>query len=78
MQTFEFSFVPTSKTPNSQAIGKYVQTKLIPQYPELLRKMLSSQGVEGDELTRLTTECLRDLASKEGIHQKYTVTIAKK
>ena len=77
-QTFEFSFVPSIKTPNSQAMGRYVRAKLVPQYPELLRKMLGAQGIIGDELERLTKDCLRDIASEEGLHQKYTVTIARK
>lgn len=78
VQTFEFSFVPSSKTPNSQAMGRYVQAKLVPQYPELLRKMLGAQGITGDELERLTKASLRDISSEEGVHQKYTVTIARK
>lgn len=78
VQTFEFSFVPSSKTPNSQAMGRYVQAKLVPQYPELLRKMLGAQGIAGEDLERLTKESLRDIASEEGVHQKYTVTIARK
>ncbi|KAL8846245.1 MAG: hypothetical protein Q9221_008658 [Calogaya cf. arnoldii] len=78
VQEFEFSFVPSSKTPNSQAMGKYVQAKLIPQYPELLRKMLGAKGIAGEELKRLTEAALRDLASEEGVHQKYTVTIGRK
>ncbi|KAL8760701.1 MAG: hypothetical protein Q9184_003124 [Pyrenodesmia sp. 2 TL-2023] len=77
-QAFEFSFVPSSKTPKSQAMGKYVQAKLLPQYPELLRKMLGARGITGADLERLTKECLRDISSEEGIHQKYTVTIARK
>ena len=78
VQQFEFSFVPSSKTPNSQAMGRYVQARLIPNYPELLRKMLGSQGVSEVELASLTKDCLRDLNSEEGVHQKYTVTIARK
>jgi len=78
VQNFEFSFVPSSKTPNSQAMGRYVQSKLVLQYPELLRKMLGAQGITGDELERLTKDSLRDIASEEGVHQKYTVTIARK
>ena len=78
IQTFEFSFVPSRKAPNSQAIGRYVQAKLVPHYPELLRKMLESQGITGDDLQRLTKDSLRDIVSEEGVHQKYSVTIAKK
>lgn len=78
VQTFEFSFVPSRKVPNSQAMGKYVQGKLLPQYPELLRKMLGSQGIMDSDLKKLTEDCLRDINSEEGIHQKYTVTIARK
>lgn len=78
VQTFEFSFVPSSRTPNSQAMGRYVQAKLIPQYPELLRKMLGSNGITGEQLDTLTKACLHDLTSEEGVHQKYTVTIARK
>lgn len=78
VQTFEFSFVPSTKTPNSQAMGRYVQAKLVPQYPELLRKMLGAQGITGGELESLTKDCLRDIGSEEGVHQKYTITIAKK
>ena len=78
VRTFEFSFVPSAKTPNSQAMGRYVQAKLIPQYPELLRKMLGAQGITSGELERLTNECLRDIQSEEGLHQKYTVTIGRK
>lgn len=78
VQQFEFSFVPSSKAPNSQAMGKYVQAKLIPVYPELLGKMLGAEGIAGEELKKLTENALRDLASEEGVHQKYTVTIGKK
>lgn len=78
VQTFEFSFLPSNKTPNSQAMGRYVQAKLVPQYPELLRKILGAQGITGDELERLTKDCLRDIASEEGVHHKYTVTTARK
>ena len=78
VQTFEFSFVPSSKTPNSEAMGKYVQSKLVPQYPELLRKMLGAQGITDDKLEMLTKDCLRDIASEEGVHPKYTVTIGRK
>lgn len=78
VQTFEFSFVPTSKTPNSQAMGRYVQSKLVLQYPELLRKMLGAQDASDNELERLTNDSLRDIASEQGLHQKYTVTIARK
>ncbi|KAL8726098.1 MAG: hypothetical protein Q9166_006935 [cf. Caloplaca sp. 2 TL-2023] len=78
VQEFEFSFVPSSKTPDSEPMGQYVQAKLIPQYPELLRKMLGAKGIAGEELKRLTDTALRDLASEEGVHQKYTVTIGKK
>lgn len=78
IQTFEFSFVPTSKTPNSQAMGRYVQSKLVLQYPELLQKMLGAQDASDNELERLTKDSLRDIASEQGLHQKYTVTIARK
>jgi SAM-dependent methyltransferase len=78
VRSFEFSFVPSSKTPNSQAMGRYVQAKLMPNYPELLRKMLGAKGIGVDELERLTNDCLRDLSSEPGVHQKYTVTIARK
>ena len=78
VRTFEFSFVPSSKTPNSEAMGRYVQAKLVPQYPELLRKMLAVKNLPAHVLKRLTEECLRDITSEEGMHQKYTVTIARK
>lgn len=78
VQTFEFSFVPSSKVPNSQAMGRYVQAKLVQNFPELLRKLLSARDIGSDELSRLTKDCLRDIASEEGVHQKYTVTIARK
>lgn len=78
VKTFEFSFVPSSKTPNSQAMGRYVQAKLIPQYPELLRKMLGADVVTGEKLEALTKACLHDITSEEGLHQKYTITIARK
>lgn len=78
VQTFEFSFVPSKKTPNSQAMGRYVQAKLVPQYPELLRKMLGPTGIASEELEKLTAQCLQDISSEEGVHQKYTVTIARK
>lgn len=77
VQTFEFSFVPSAKTPRSQMMGMYVQEKLVPQYPELLSKLLGT-GITQDELSRLTKACLRDIVSEEGIYQKYTVTVAKK
>ncbi|KAL6855490.1 hypothetical protein ACO1O0_006639 [Amphichorda felina] len=77
-QRFEFSFVPSPKAPRSQTMGRYVQQKLMPNYPELLRKMMTPMGVSQRELEEMTRDALRDLASEEGIHQKYTVTIAKK
>ncbi|KAI4102003.1 MAG: hypothetical protein L6R37_004668 [Teloschistes peruensis] len=78
VQRYEYSFVPSSKTPTSQAMGRYVQAKLIPQYPDILRKVLGARGIVGEELERLTKDCLRDISSEEGIYQKYTVTIARK
>ena len=78
VQSFEFSFVPSAKTPNSQAMGRYVQAKLIPQYPELLRKMLGEQNVAGPHLEAVVKQCLHDITTEEGLHQKYTVTIARK
>lgn len=78
VQRFEFSFVPSSRTRESRSMGEHVQAKLIPQYPELLRKMLGAKGVAGEDLARLTENALRDLASEEGVHQKYTVTLGKK
>ena len=69
IQTFEYSYVPSSKTPNSQAMSRYVQAKLIPQYAELLRKLLGVQGITGEELERLTKESLRDIVSEDGLHQ---------
>ncbi|ERF74035.1 hypothetical protein EPUS_03850 [Endocarpon pusillum Z07020] len=78
VQTFEFPFVPSRKTPNSQTMSEYVQAKLVPNYLELLRKMLGPQGITGDELERLTMGSFRDITSEEGLHQKYTVTIARK
>ncbi|ETS86190.1 hypothetical protein PFICI_00018 [Pestalotiopsis fici W106-1] len=77
VKTFEFSFVPSSKSPQSQPMGRYVQEKLVPQYPELLRKLLETETTP-NELSRLTKECLRDISCEEGIHQKYTVTLARK
>ena len=64
IQTFEYSYVPSSKTPKSQAMSRYVQAKLIPQYPELLRKLLGVQGITGEELERLTKESLRDIVPR--------------
>ncbi|KAM7210851.1 methyltransferase domain containing protein [Rhypophila decipiens] len=79
VQTFEFSFVPSRKTPNSISMGKYVMDKLVPNYPELLRKMLGgADGVSGDDLDRLCKQAVADIQSEEGIHQKYTVTVARK
>ena len=78
VQTFEFSFVPSSKVPDSQAMGRYVQAKLVPNLPELYRKLLGAQGILGEESEQLIKDGLRDIASEEGIHQKYTVTIARK
>ncbi|KAL9600012.1 MAG: hypothetical protein Q9219_003481 [cf. Caloplaca sp. 3 TL-2023] len=78
VQEFEFSFVPSAKTPNSQSMGRYVRAKLIPQYPELLRKMLGAEGIVGKDLERLSEQALRDLESEEGLYQKYTVTVGKK
>lgn len=78
VQTFEFSFVPSNKALNSIKMGQYVQEKLVPQYPELLRKILAAEGVTGSKLQELTENALRDIASEEGIHQQYTVTVARK
>ncbi|KAM0153862.1 hypothetical protein ACHAQE_003849 [Botrytis cinerea] len=78
VQSFEFSFSASSRTPKSQAMARYVQAKLIPQYPELLRKMLGAIGISGEKLETLTRACLHDINSEEGLYQKYTVTIARK
>ncbi|KAF7958040.1 hypothetical protein EAE96_003607 [Botrytis aclada] len=78
VKSFEFSFSASSKTPKSQAMARYVQAKLIPQYPELLRKMLGAIGISGEKLETLTRACLHDINSEEGLYQKYTVTIARK
>ncbi|KAL8992585.1 MAG: hypothetical protein Q9169_006983 [Polycauliona sp. 2 TL-2023] len=77
-QTYEFCFVPSAKNPSGYTMAMYVQEKLIPQYPELLRKMLGHCGIAGTELRRLTENCLRDISSGKEIYQKYTVTVAKK
>lgn len=76
-QAFEFSFVPSRRAPRSQAMGHYARAKLVPQYPELLRKLLASR-VAPERLERLVRDCLRDIGSEEGVHQRYTVTIARK
>ncbi|KAA8572291.1 hypothetical protein EYC84_002917 [Monilinia fructicola] len=47
-------------------------------YPELLRKMLGADVVTGEKLEALTKACLHDITSEEGLHQKYTITIARK
>jgi len=78
VQRFEFSFMPSDKTPNSIRMGNYVQEKLMPHYPELLRKMLGEQGLPQADLERFQKDCVRDLSSESGVHQKYTVTIARK
>ncbi|KAK6592066.1 methyltransferase domain-containing protein [Botrytis cinerea] len=78
VQSFEFSFSVSSRTPKSQAMARYVQAKLIPQYPELLRKMLGAIDISGEKLETLTRACLHDISSEEGLYQKYTVTIARK
>ncbi len=74
VEVFRFSFT-ASKIPGSQAMGHYVQNKLLPNYPELLRKLYEAVGVSGDELDDLTQACMRDLSETDGIYQKYTVTI---
>jgi hypothetical protein len=76
VQTFEFTFVPTPKTP--QNVRTYAREKLVPQFPEMLRKMLGSDGIARDELERLMEQVGRDISSEEGVHQKYTVTVARK
>ncbi|MCJ1463125.1 hypothetical protein MMC07_001730 [Pseudocyphellaria aurata] len=78
VRTFEFSYVPSSHTSNTQAVGRYIQAQLVLQCPELLRKMLRVLGSTGEELQRLTNESLNDMASDEGVHQKYTATVARK
>ena len=78
VQTFEFSFVPSSKVPDSQAMGRYVQAKLVPNLPELYRKVLEAQGVTSEESERFIKDGLCDIASEEGILQKYTGSIAMK
>ncbi|THV51046.1 hypothetical protein BGAL_0125g00020 [Botrytis galanthina] len=78
IESFEFSFSASSKTPRSQAMARYVQAKLIPQYPELLRKMLGAIGISGEKLDTLTRACLHDINSEEGLYQKYTITVASK
>lgn len=77
-RTFEFSYSPSSVTLSSQQMGRYVQNTLLPNFPELFRKLLGSQDIPIEEVTRLTNECLKDVNSEPGIHQKYTVTIARK
>ncbi|OQE20645.1 hypothetical protein PENFLA_c016G07622 [Penicillium flavigenum] len=61
---FEFSFVPSAKTPNSQAMGRYVQAKLRLNYPELMRKLLGSLDIAHDEVEQLIRDALRDGKSR--------------
>ena len=70
--------MPSAKAPKSQAMARYVQEKLLPNYPELLHKLLEAQGITGRKLQRLTMQCFEDIISEEGLHQKYTVTIGRK
>ncbi|KAL8770386.1 MAG: hypothetical protein Q9194_005182 [Teloschistes cf. exilis] len=58
-------------------MGRYVQAKLIPQYPEILRKILGARGIVGEELERLTKDCLRDISSEEGIYQNKNPTVGR-
>ena len=69
IQAFEYSYVPSSKILNSQAMSRCVQVKLVPHYPELLRKLLGVKGITGNELERLTKDSLRDIVSEDGLHQ---------
>lgn len=77
-EAFEFSFVPSSRTADSQAMGTYVQKLLLPNFPELLRKLMKSVDASSNEVEQLTADCLRDVSSEEGIYMKYTVTIAER
>ena len=66
--------------PSSAAIVEYVQASFGQLLPELLKEMLAYEGVEGEELQRLTEDGMRDLSGPavEGMHLKYIVTITKK
>lgn len=77
-KTFEWSLVATDSVPNSKRMASYAQEKLVPQYPDILRKLLESQNIRGEEFEEMTRQAQRDVLSEEGIHQKYTVTVARK
>lgn len=38
-EVFHFSLTPMELTSGGKSMGHYVQTKLLPNYPELLRKL---------------------------------------
>lgn len=78
VQTFVYSFVPSSKTPSSQAVGTYVPVKLAPHFLKLLRKMLGAYDIIGEKLERLTKDSFHDIDSEEALHQEYTMTNARK
>ncbi|CAI7662897.1 unnamed protein product [Penicillium palitans] len=78
METAGLKVIEVRKFEFSQAMGRYVQAKLMLNYPELIRKLLGSLDIAHDEVEQVIRDALRDLSSEEGIHQKYTVTIARK
>ena len=78
VKTFEFSFVPSERTPNSVLMGQTVQKTLVPIWPDLMKKVLEPTGMAADELERLTKDAMRDITSEEGLHLKFTVTVARK
>jgi SAM-dependent methyltransferase len=77
-RTFGYFFTPTSETPQSQVISQYVQEKLIPNYPELLRKILGVLHLAPERLEKLIQQCLKDISSEDGLYVRYTVTVARK
>ena len=79
VKQFEFSFVPSEKAPESLTMGKYVQQLMVEIFPGLLKSILGKGGRYSHEtIDRLIKECLSDSYSEDGIHLKYTVTVAKK
>ncbi|KAL2258658.1 hypothetical protein VTK26DRAFT_7958 [Humicola hyalothermophila] len=73
VQVFERSYVPVPTIPTSVAAARYNQEIFLPQFPEVIKRVLGYDGIVGSELQKLTEQAMRCLSEQpvEGLHNKY-------
>ncbi|KAH8802445.1 S-adenosyl-L-methionine-dependent methyltransferase [Xylogone sp. PMI_703] len=77
VNTYDYTYVPSTKRPVSPSFQRYVK-ELVAIFPEMVRKIMESKGMAEEEVEKMGQQYVRDVTSVEGLHLKYTVTVARK